>query len=148
MPRRLARRIGVSSQMTGGRASSSSKPSRVRTKFGFPRPHHRGVHASSLTVGHQRPTASERRRRLQQDPLPEPVEEDVDSSSKDDSSDEEAQPSSPPEAAAGEGPIPGGPADLSVLVSIRRHIAIPIWNGEVHLHSFNVLFNHFSNKMF
>ena len=124
MLRRPARRIGASAQMIGGR----------------------GVHASSSTAGHQRPTASERRRRLQQDPLPEPEEEDVDSSS-DDSSDEEAWPSSPPGEAAEEGHIPGGPGDLSVLESFMTHIAVSIWNGEVHLHSFNVLINRFSNKM-
>ena len=105
-----------------------------------------GVHASSSTAGRQRPTASERRCRLQQDPLPEPEEEDVDSSS-DNSSDEEVQPSSPPGVAVEEGHIPGSSADLSVLESFRMHIAVSIWNGEVHLHSFNVLINRFSNKM-
>ena len=181
MPRRPARRIGASSQMTGGRASSSSEPSRVRTKISVSRSHSRGVHASSSTAGRQRPTASERRRKLQQDPLPEQVEEHVDSSSEDDSSEEEAQPSSPrasapgeehgdssseddsseeeaqpsslpagepveddshfeegqpsspPAAAAREGPIPGGPADLSVLMSFRTHVALSIWDGEVQL---------------
>ena len=90
MLRRPTRRIGASSQMIGGR----------------------GVHASSSIASRQWPMASKRKRRLQQDPLPEPIEEDVDSSSEDDSSDEEAQPSNPPGVAAREGPIPGGPADL------------------------------------
>ncbi|KAJ8632422.1 hypothetical protein MRB53_025758 [Persea americana] len=98
MPRRPAP-SGGSSQTTGGRASSYSEPSRVRTKIGVARPRYQGVHASFSTTSHQRPTASERRRKLQQDPLPEPVEEHADSSSKDDSSEEEAQLSSPPAAA-------------------------------------------------
>lgn len=80
MLRRLARRIGGSSQPTGERASSSSKPSRVRTKIGVARPPRQGVHASSLTAGRQRPTTSKQRRKLQQDPLPDQVDEHVDSS--------------------------------------------------------------------
>ena len=124
MSRRLAGCIDASSQMTGGR----------------------GVHVSSSTADCQWPTTSERRCRLQQDPLLEPVEEDVDSSSYD-SSDKEAQPSSPLGTATEEGHNPGGLADLSVLESFRTHIAVSIWNGEVHLHSFNVLINRFSNKM-
>ncbi|RWR93234.1 serine/threonine-protein phosphatase 7 long form isoform X1 [Cinnamomum micranthum f. kanehirae] len=156
MPRRPSRRIGGTSRPTGEDASTSSEPSRVWTKIGVARPPRRGVHASSSTSIRQRPTASERRRKMVQDPLPEPVDEDIESSSEDDSSgdeagpssppqlashtieaigeddgsDEDAQPSSPQAAAAGDGPIPGGPADLSVLVSIRTHVAISIWDGE------------------
>ncbi|XXG47872.1 hypothetical protein AAC387_Pa02g2441 [Persea americana] len=106
MPRRLARRIGATAQMTS----------------------ERGAHASSSTAGRQRPTESERRRRLQQDPLLEPEEENVDSSS-DDSLDEEAPPSSPPGEAAEEGDIPGGPANLSVLESFRTHKSYPYGTG-------------------
>ncbi|RWR97831.1 serine/threonine-protein phosphatase 7 long form [Cinnamomum micranthum f. kanehirae] len=132
MPRRPSRRIGGTSRPTGEDASTSSEPPRVRTKIGVARPPRRGVHASSSTSIRQRPTASERRRKMVQDPLPEPVDEDIESSSEDDSSGDEAGPSSPPQlaTAAGDGPIPGGPADLSVLVSIRTHVAISIWDGE------------------
>ncbi|RWR89210.1 hypothetical protein CKAN_01825900 [Cinnamomum micranthum f. kanehirae] len=100
MPRRPSRRIGGTSRPTGGDASTSSKPSRVRTKIGVARPPRRGVHASSSTGIRQRPTASERRRKMVQDPLPEPVDEDIESSSEDDSSGDEAGPSSPPQLAS------------------------------------------------
>lgn len=80
------------------------------------------MYASSSTALCHRPMASKRRRRLQQDPLPDSVEEDV-PSSKDDSTDEEAQPSIPP-AAVGEdlrGPILGSPEDLSILISVMQY---------------------------
>ncbi|XXG76206.1 hypothetical protein AAC387_Pa08g0610 [Persea americana] len=98
MPRIPAPSSG-SSQTTGGRAGSYSEPSRVLTKIGVARPRCQGVHASFSTTSRQRLTTSERRQKLQQDPLPEPVEEHVDSSSEDDSSEEEAQLSSPPAVA-------------------------------------------------
>ena len=64
------------------------------------------------------------------------------------SSDDEAPPSSPPAAAVGDGPILGGPVDESILVSVRTHVAISIWDGEVRVTSLYVLSNYFSNKVF
>ncbi|RWR86291.1 hypothetical protein CKAN_01518100 [Cinnamomum micranthum f. kanehirae] len=97
MPRRPTCCIGGSSQATDGRASSFSKPSRVQTKIGVGRPSRQGLHANASTSGHQRPTTSERRHKLQQDPLPESVDEHTESSSEDDPSKEDAQSSSPPQ---------------------------------------------------
>lgn len=159
MPRRRHVRRAGSSLSIGERPSTSSEPSRVRTKIGVARPpRRRDVHSSTSTAVRRRPTASERRRKIRQDPLLESSdEESEEDSSVEDSSEEEAQPSTPMEAAredpvsdqgaqpvspstaaAGEGPIPGGPTDLSVIPSVRTHVAIPIWHGEVHLHFVDV----------
>ena len=149
MPRRRAYRRAASSLSIGERPSTSSEPPRVRTKIGVARPPRgRGVHASTSTAVRQQPTASERRRKNRQDPLPESSDDESEEDSQpstpmeaareDPVSDQGAQPSSPETAAAGEGPIPGGPTDLSVIPSVRTHVAIPIWHGEVHLHFVDV----------
>ncbi|RWR94760.1 serine/threonine-protein phosphatase 7 long form [Cinnamomum micranthum f. kanehirae] len=111
MPRRPSRRIGGTSRPTGEDASTSSEPPRVRTKIGVARPPCRGDEAGPSSP-------------------PQLASHTIEATGEDDGSDEDAQPSSPQAAAAGDGPIPGGPADLSVLVSIRTHVAISIWDGE------------------
>ena len=167
MPRRSARQIGASSYPTEGHASTSSDPFRVPTNVGVARPPRRGVAATPSTGGRRRPTVSVRRRRLVHDPLSESPSEDDTSEDEagpssspqpsrpplvpaveETSSQGQAQPSSPGAAAAGDGPIPGGPVDESVLVSVRTHVAISIWDGEVRVTSLYVLSNYFSNKVF
>ena len=156
MPRRSSRHIGASDDPAEGRASTSSDPPRLRTKVGVARPPRRAVRATPSTTGRQRPTASERRRKVQHDPLPESSSDDDASedeagpsrprmapAGEDSSSDDQAQPSSPIPPASGDGPIPGGPSDLSVLVSFRTHVAISIWDGEVYVNSLYVLSNFF-----
>ena len=98
---------------------------------------------SSSTIDRHRPTASKRRHNALQDPssnLIEESEEDVASQevTDDDITDEDAHLLIPEEMVDEDrqaGPIPGGPEDLSVLVSFRTYIAMSIWGGEVR-HSF------------
>ena len=94
-------------------------------------PTSQGGDASSSTLERHRPTWSDWICKAWQDPLPDPIEElEEDATSQEATDDDiidEAQ-SVIPEERVGEdrqaGPIPGGPEDLSVLVSFRTHVAM------------------------
>ncbi|XXG47705.1 hypothetical protein AAC387_Pa02g2305 [Persea americana] len=85
-----------------------------------------------------RPTASERRCRARQYLSPNPIEESEDDVASQEPTDndianEDAHPLIPEERVDEDhqaSPIPGGPEDLSVLISFRTRIALSIWVGE------------------
>ena len=128
------RRIRRDSSSTSGCGGAISSPSTSEGRSGV---------ATSSTTDRHRPTASEQRRKAQQDPNPDPIEEskeDVASweATDDDIIDEDAQPVILEERVDEDcqaGPIPRGWDDLSVLVSFKTHIAMSTWIGEVW-HSF------------
>ncbi|RWR98345.1 serine/threonine-protein phosphatase 7 long form [Cinnamomum micranthum f. kanehirae] len=94
--------------------------------------------ASSSATDRHRPMASERSRKAQQDPISDPIEESEEDvatqeATDDDITDEDAHLFIPEERVDEDRhacPIPGGPEDLSVLISFRTHIAMSIWRGE------------------
>ena len=124
------RQVRHGSSSTSGRDCAISSPSTSRVRSGV---------VSSSTADRHRSTASERRRKARHDPSLDPIEEseeDVASQepTDDDIADENAHPLILEERVDEDhqaGPIPGGPEDLSILISFRTHIALSIWEGEV-----------------
>ena len=124
------RQVRHGSSSTSGRDGAFSSPSTSPSWSGV---------ASSSKTDHHRHTASERRRKAQQDPSPDPIvesEEDVASqeATNDDFTDEDAHLLILEERVDQDyqaGPIPGGLKEAYVLVSFSTHIAMSIWGGEV-----------------